>query len=792
MKRSVILLCVVAIISTNLGFFYLASGYLTEEFYPTQKLLWLVLSLVSLSLILALPIALGLAKVFAKVQDDAENPLLGEVPAFLPFQDNPNLKRSGDRTPSMVAAKLATNQALNTNNDATPFWDQPKVLPQTFNQTPTFGDRLQDMAEYLSDEDLNFLSQEPNTNPSALMAKVKRVANFTDTLFDALTLKPNSPQRLSQSVDLRSIAQEVLEFCQPLIRPKPLQLRNSIAIDFPQFNADANQLQQILYNLIIDMIKFTEKGAIDICATITPEQLELTVADIGISIPAEQLLENAYSATIQQYSSTALGLILTRRLVELNGGQLRVESIGNQGSRFILTLPISGNQQTQLAASVKNPLSLVKSSPKISANFKSSPGLIQSFKILIVDDELVNWQPLLNSILSSQSYLIKQASSSRQALAEVEKGFKPDLLIVDAVMPEMHGYDLCQSIRRFFSANELPIILIDDKEKPPDWEKIRSYRINDYWTKPLDPNEMIARINPYLKLTQIKATCNRFIPPKLLQILGYTNLSEAKLGDCVQSDMTIMFADIRSFTTLSEKMSPQENFDFINNYFKKVVPTIRQHNGFVDKYIGDAVMAVFPEKAEEALDAAIEMQKQITIYNGKQEKKGNLPISVGMGLHSGSLMLGTIGEEQRMEATVISDAVNLASRLEGLTKIFGASIIFSEKFLLSLDNPLSYNYRFLGKVPVKGRKKAVSVFEAFDGEPLTTVNLKIKHRGNFELGIHLFYSRRFAEGYKIFKEISRENNQDKAALFYMKRCRKFDKLWMWGQWDDFNSKRYQF
>jgi two-component system sensor histidine kinase ChiS len=786
MKRSVILLCVVAIISTNLGFFYLASGYLTEEFYPLQKLLWLMLSLVSLSLILALPIALGLVKAFFNSQDDAQEEWFSQVPASLSFQDNLNRKQFGDRTPASIAAQLATNQALTTNKDNT----RP-LFSQIINQQPPFRDRLQNLIDDLSDQDLDFLSQESNTTPSMLMAKVQRVANFTDTLFDPLTLKPNPPQRLNSSVNLHSITQDVLELCQPLIRPKNLQLRNSIAADFPPFNADANQLQQILYNLIIDMIKFTEQGAIDISATITPEQLQLTVADIGINIPAEQLLENAYSATIQQYSSTALGLIVTRRLVELNGGQLRVESIGNQGSRFILTLPISDNQQIPLAASDKKPLSLVKYTNKIAAEFKPSSVLIQSFKILIVANKTVNCQALIKPFLNSPDYLIKRVANGKQVLAEIEKGFQPDLLIVDAVISPVNGYDLCQTIRRFFSANELPIILVDDKEKQPDWQKIQSYQINDYWTKPIDPNEMFARINPYLQLTQINANCNRFIPSKLLNILGYTNLSEAQLGDCVERDMTIMFADIRSFTTLSEKMSPQENFDFINNYFKKVVPTIRQHNGFVDKYIGDAIMAVFPEKAEEALDAAIEMQKQIAIYNGKQQENGTLPISVGMGLHNGSLMLGTIGEEQRMEATVISDAVNLASRLEGLTKIFGASIIFSEKFLLSLDNPLSYNYRFLGKVPVKGRKKAVSVFEAFDGEPLTSVNLKIKHRGKFELGIHLFYSRKFAEGYKIFKEICRENNQDKTALFYMKRCRKFHKLWKWGQWDDFNSKRYQ-
>lgn len=787
MKRFVILLYAIAILSTNLGFFYLGSGYLTEKFYPTQKLLWLMLSLVSLSLVFALPIALGLVKALAKVQEDAEESWLSDSPLSLPFADQANPTQASDRTPSLMAAQLATSQALNQNPETT----RP-VVSQTVDSAPTFRDRLQKIAEYWSQDNPNFPSQESNPHGSTLIAKVKRIANLTDTDFDSSTIKPNPPQSLHPSIDLHSITQEVLELCHPLIRPKRLQLRNSIAVDFPKFHGDANQLQQILYNLMIDMIKFTEQGAIDISATITPEQLTLIVADIGISIPAEQLLENAYQATIQQYSSTALGLILTRRLVELNGGQLRVESLGEQGSRFILTLPLSANQSTQLSRSEIKSLSLVKPSPKISTEFKRAPVLIQSFKILIVDNGYSDWQPFTQTFLSAPDYQIKWVSQGQDALAEIENGFKPDLLIVQATPNETDSYDFCQNIRHFFSAHELPIILVDEKDQAPDWEKIWKYQINDYWTKSIDPNEMIARISPYLKLSQLMANCDRFIPPKLLQILGYTNVSDVQLGDCVQRNMTIMFADIRSFTTLSEKMSPQENFDFINNYLKNVVPTIRHHRGFVDKYIGDAVMAVFPETAEAALDAAIEMQKQIAIYNSQQAKKGTLPLSVGMGLHSGSLILGTIGEEQRMEATVISDAVNLASRLEGLTKIFGASIIFSEKFLLDLDNPLNYNYRFLGKVPVKGRKKAVSVFEAFDGEALTTVNLKIKHRVKFELGIHLFYSRKFAEGYKVFKEIFQENHYDKTALFYMKRCRKFHKLWMWGQWDDFKAKRYQF
>ncbi|MCP4129959.1 MAG: adenylate/guanylate cyclase domain-containing protein [bacterium] len=272
------------------------------------------------------------------------------------------------------------------------------------------------------------------------------------------------------------------------------------------------------------------------------------------------------------------------------------------------------------------------------------------------------------------------------------------------------------------------------------------------------------------KLSKTNIAYNRFVPHEFLFNLKKDDIIDVELGDQVEREMTILFSDIRSFTTLSESMTPEENFNFLNSYLKIVSPVIRDHEGFIDKYIGDAIMAIFPEVPEDAVAAAVEMQRQVIEYNIGRKEAGYPPIRIGIGLHFGGLMLGTVGEEQRMEGTVISDAVNLASRLEGLTKLFGAGIIISEQVLEALgERKLKYNYRFLGKVQVKGKTGAVQIYEIIDGNIAGIVERKLKTKSIFEKGLASYHGRDFAKAQERFKNVIKLDQKDKAAALYLER-----------------------
>ncbi|HMX34425.1 MAG TPA: adenylate/guanylate cyclase domain-containing protein, partial [Leptospiraceae bacterium] len=234
---------------------------------------------------------------------------------------------------------------------------------------------------------------------------------------------------------------------------------------------------------------------------------------------------------------------------------------------------------------------------------------------------------------------------------------------------------------------------------------------------------------------------------------------------------------------ISESLSPSENFGFINSYLETMGPIIRKHNGFIDKYIGDAIMALFPQKPSDAIDASIEMLEELHKLNVKRKAKGYSPISIGIGIHTGSQMLGIIGEKERMEGTVISDVVNTASRLEGLTKAYSTALLVSEDVLDGVADKDKYEFRFLDTVKVKGKNKAVRIFEILNGVSPRIRELKLQTKPDFEAGINFYYSKNFKDSIKKMKSVLKKDSKDKAAELYIERCNFYSKNGVDPNWD---------
>jgi len=216
-------------------------------------------------------------------------------------------------------------------------------------------------------------------------------------------------------------------------------------------------------------------------------------------------------------------------------------------------------------------------------------------------------------------------------------------------------------------------------------------------------------------------------------------------------------------------MTPQDNFRFLNQVLGTAGPLIRKHNGFIDKYIGDAIMALFPQNHDDALRASLEIRNLLTEYNKARAERSRGTIQIGIGINTGKVILGTIGETERMEGTVISDAVNLASRLEGLTKFYGATIVISEQTLFRLQDPTLYNFRILDRVKVKGRSDPVSVFEVYDGDSPEQFRLKTETRSDFERGLQAYIDKEFIAAQDHFSAVLEKNHRDKAAYLYLQR-----------------------
>ncbi len=624
-------------------------------------------------------------------------------------------------------------------------------------------------------------------NLHLITASGKRLSNLINDILDFSKLKNADLKLELKPVDLAAVTKIVFALSRPLLQNKPIELINQLPDDAPLVNADENRIQQILHNLIGNAIKFTEKGSIRVFGKPKGNFFEITVSDTGIGIPKEKhksifnSFEQLDGTSTRKYGGTGLGLSVSKQLIDLHQGRITVESKPGKGSAFTFTLPLSQTQKIKgkpssivVPESKNKPPEIIRSnkngtapvSPKIKAN------KIEEIRILIVDDEPVNRQVLENH-LQLEGYDSIQATNGQEALDLIESGQHFDLIILDIMMPRLSGYEVCTKLRERFSPIEMPIIMLTAKNGVVDLVEGFEVGANDYLTKPFSKDELISRIQTHLNLYRLNKASDRFVPHEFLRAIGKESISELKLGDHVSKNVTVMFADIRDYTPLSEQMTPEENFKFVNAFLGRLGPYVRQNRGFINQFLGDGFMAIFPYSENYALKAAIEIQHKLNEYNGERKKLGRKPIQLGIGMNAGPLIMGIIGDDTRTDPATISDTVNTASRMEGLTKHYGVNIIVSEAFIQRLENRAHLHFRYLGKVRVKGKEKVTGIYECFEGDEPEAQSLKLITLEIFEKGIHFFLEGNFKEACVQFQYVLEENEADKVTQYFFKKCTSF-------------------
>jgi adenylate cyclase len=241
------------------------------------------------------------------------------------------------------------------------------------------------------------------------------------------------------------------------------------------------------------------------------------------------------------------------------------------------------------------------------------------------------------------------------------------------------------------------------------------YRADEIGALATSFNEMSAALQgSFSKLQRTLASFELFVPNKFISAIAPDGIENIQVGVAVKRTMTILFCDIRGYTTMSEMMTPQEMFAFLNDYLACMGQAIDEAGGFIDKYIGDAIMALFDDEATDgAVNAAISMQQALDKFNHQRKTLQNLPtIKIGIGIHRGEVVMGTVGFTSRIDSTVIGDAVNVASRLEGLTKQYNCGILVTESVVINLRQPELFSLRLVDKsVKVKGKDEAIAIYQ---------------------------------------------------------------------------------
>jgi len=274
---------------------------------------------------------------------------------------------------------------------------------------------------------------------------------------------------------------------------------------------------------------------------------------------------------------------------------------------------------------------------------------------------------------------------------------------------------------------------------------------------------MVSSLSAELQV--INRSLRRFVPDEFLSFLKKGSVTEVRPGDCVEVEMAILSADIRSFTTIAERMGPSEVFVFLNEYLELVGPIVRSNAGFISKYEGDGFYALFPEGAESAVRASVQIQSAITARN--RHKRAVRPLVVGIGLDAGKLTLGTIGDDSRLDGALISTCVRCAGKFEAATKLFSSKILINDAVFMALSDPLAWFLRPVDRLSLGGR--TTFLFEIYNNDPEELRDLKWRTQGDLERAMYAWFAGQYDDSRLYLSRIQAVFPDDPVTRYYFRR-----------------------
>ncbi|MCY7383092.1 MAG: response regulator [Microcoleus sp. CAN_BIN18] len=537
----------------------------------------------------------------------------------------------------------------------------------------------------------------------------RRLLRLVNQLLDLQRLDAGRMQPSFRPCDLVSFCYSTAESFRAYCEKKGLQLITQLQ-ECPLLYLDIERFDKVIYNLLSNAVKFTPEGG-TITLTVEPAGAHclLQVKDTGIGIRTEQIpylferFRQAEGSANRSYEGSGLGLALVKELVELHGGQISVDSVYGEGTTFSVWLHfgsthLPSERVLEIPAEFHSSKAAVELAD-VEADLSENEAENHNFEalepinsetavgtVLVVDDN-PDLRFYVSGILRDSGFAVLLARNGQEGFA-VAKNRRPDLIVTDLMMPLISGLDLIRMIRQDEELQGTPTILLTAKADEDTRIEGVERGADAYLSKPFNDRELLAEVRNLIALKQnerrvqqlnsylTESVLRRFLPPSMVKAAAAGDLAldlrpEPRL-------ITILFSDIVGFTEMANTLRSRRVAELLNEYLAAMTKAIFDSGGTVDKFVGDAVMALFGapeeltpnEQVRRAVAAAREMLRALKKLNERWVEQGIVgengvsPVRFRCGIHQGTAVVGMFGGPERSDYTAIGPSVNIAARLQ--------------------------------------------------------------------------------------------------------------------------------